>query len=155
MKVVWDQLIEAAITYADFNSEYNISDLNEKTNFFGLSFLLFFLDCRSRNILRLFSGNLPAMFDYCQISRQQEPLRQRSSALSQQHWRCYQPQLPVLCQGSPWDSGVRILSSFECMLLRRSMCRRSFGNFVGWLLYSAIACCRLPCVPLQDISSGR
>ena len=30
--------------------------------FFGLYFLLFFLDCRSTNLLRLFSGNLPAMF---------------------------------------------------------------------------------------------
>ena len=30
--------------------------------FFGLSFLLFLLDCRSTNLLRLFSGNLPAMF---------------------------------------------------------------------------------------------
>ena len=36
---------------------------NEKTNFFGLSFLLFSLDCRSTNLLRLFSGNLPAMFE--------------------------------------------------------------------------------------------
>ena len=30
--------------------------------FFCLSFLLFFLDHRSTNLLRLFSGNLPAMF---------------------------------------------------------------------------------------------
>ena len=31
--------------------------------FFGLS-LLFFLDCRSANLLRLFSGNLPAMLGF-------------------------------------------------------------------------------------------
>ena len=42
MKVIWDQLIEAAITYTDFKSKYNRSAFNEKTNFFGLSFLLFF-----------------------------------------------------------------------------------------------------------------
>ena len=61
MKVIREQLIEAAITYTDFQSKYNRSALNEKTNFFGLSFLLFFLDCRSTNQLRLFSGNLPAI----------------------------------------------------------------------------------------------
>ena len=32
-----------------------------KRRVFCLSFLLFFLDCRSTNLLRLFSGNLPAM----------------------------------------------------------------------------------------------
>ena len=32
----------------------------KRQNFFGLSFLLF-LDCRSTNLLRLFSGNLPAI----------------------------------------------------------------------------------------------
>ena len=42
MKAIWDQLIEAAITYTDFKSKYNRSTFNEKTNFFGLSFLLFF-----------------------------------------------------------------------------------------------------------------
>ena len=61
MKFIWDQLIEAAIT-----SKYNRSAFNEKTNFFGLSFLLFFWDCRSTNLLRLFSGNLPAMFNGCE-----------------------------------------------------------------------------------------
>ena len=45
-----------------FLTKYNRSAFNEKTKFFGLSFLLFFLDCRSTNLLRLFSGNLPAMF---------------------------------------------------------------------------------------------
>ena len=35
---------------------------NNLYRFFGLSFLLFFLDERSTNLLRLFSGNLPAMF---------------------------------------------------------------------------------------------
>ena len=64
MKVICDELIEAAITYTDFKSKYNRSTFNEKTNFFGLSFLLFFLDCRSTNQLRLFSGNLPAMFTF-------------------------------------------------------------------------------------------
>ena len=42
MNVIWDQLIEAAITYTDFLSKYNRSAFNEKMNFFGLSFLLFF-----------------------------------------------------------------------------------------------------------------
>ena len=31
------------MSYTDFYSKYNRSALNEKTNFFGLSFLLFFL----------------------------------------------------------------------------------------------------------------
>ena len=43
MKVIWDQLIEAAKMYTDFLSNYTKSAFNEKTNFFGLSFLLFFL----------------------------------------------------------------------------------------------------------------
>ena len=34
--------MEAAKTYTDFQSKYNISAFKEKTNFFGLSFLLFF-----------------------------------------------------------------------------------------------------------------
>ena len=42
MKVNREQLIEAAKTYTDFKSKYNISAFNEKTNFFGLSFYCFF-----------------------------------------------------------------------------------------------------------------
>ena len=42
MKVVREQLIEGAITYTDFKSKLNRSAFNEKTNFFGLSFLVFF-----------------------------------------------------------------------------------------------------------------
>ena len=37
MKVIREQLIEAAKTYTDFYSKY-ISTFNEKTNFVGLSF---------------------------------------------------------------------------------------------------------------------
>ena len=43
MKVIWDQLIEAAKTFTDFQSKYNISSaFNEKTNFFGWSYFFFF-----------------------------------------------------------------------------------------------------------------
>ena len=38
MKVIWEQLLEAAKFYTDFQSKYNISAFNEKTNFLGLSF---------------------------------------------------------------------------------------------------------------------
>ena len=48
--------------YRFFKSKCNVWAFNEKTNFFGLSFLLFFLYCRSTKLLRLFSGILPAMF---------------------------------------------------------------------------------------------
>ena len=63
MKVIWDQLIEAVITYTDFKSKYNISAFNEKTNFL-VCLSYWFLECRSTNLLRLFSGNLPAMFEW-------------------------------------------------------------------------------------------
>ena len=43
MKVIREQLIEAAKTYTDFKSKYNLSAFNEKTNFFDLYFLLSFL----------------------------------------------------------------------------------------------------------------
>ena len=42
MKVIWEQLIEAAKSYTDYSSKYNISAFNEKTNFFGLFFYCFF-----------------------------------------------------------------------------------------------------------------
>ena len=42
MKLICEQLIEAASFYTDFKSKYNISAFNEKTFFIGLSFLLFF-----------------------------------------------------------------------------------------------------------------
>ena len=61
MKVIREQLIEAAKTYTDFYSKFNISAFNEKTNF--LSFLLFLGVRRSTKLLRLFSGIVPAMFD--------------------------------------------------------------------------------------------
>ena len=41
---------------------YQPSD--EKTNFFGLSFITVVLHCRSTKRLRLFSVNLPAMFNF-------------------------------------------------------------------------------------------
>ena len=41
---------------------YNKPAFNEKTNFFGLPFLLLFWDCRSTKLLRLFSDKLSAMF---------------------------------------------------------------------------------------------
>ena len=63
MKVIWDQLIEPTKTHTDFKSKCNISAFNKKTNIFGLSFLLFW-DCRSTKLVRLFSGNLPAMFSF-------------------------------------------------------------------------------------------
>ena len=44
---------------------YNISAFNEKT-FLGLSFLLFFWNCRSTKLLWLFSGNLSAIFVFVQ-----------------------------------------------------------------------------------------
>ena len=47
----------------DFKSKYNLSFFNEKTNFFGLSFLLFFLRLQIYEAIAAFSGNLPAMFD--------------------------------------------------------------------------------------------
>ena len=58
MKVIREQLIEAPKTYSDFQSKYNRSALNE----IFLVCLTVFLDCRATNLLRLFSGNLPAMF---------------------------------------------------------------------------------------------
>ena len=42
MKVNLEQLIEAAKTYTDFKSKYNISAFNEKTNFFDVFFTVFF-----------------------------------------------------------------------------------------------------------------
>ena len=42
MKVIWDQLIEAAITYTDFKSKYNRSAFNEKTFFWSAFFTVFF-----------------------------------------------------------------------------------------------------------------
>ena len=36
MKVIWEQLIEAAKTYTDFQSKYNISAFNKKDEFFGV-----------------------------------------------------------------------------------------------------------------------
>ena len=42
MKVIWEQLMEAANTYTDFKLKYNISAFKEKKNLFSLSFLLFF-----------------------------------------------------------------------------------------------------------------
>ena len=61
MKVIWDQLIEAAITLQIFNQ--NITDQpSMKRRIFWSVFFTVFLDCRSTNLLRLFSGNLPAMF---------------------------------------------------------------------------------------------
>ena len=53
-----------------FNQNITYQPSMKKTNFFGLSFLLFFfLDCRSTNLLRLFSGNLPAMFVFFYLSQ--------------------------------------------------------------------------------------
>ena len=43
MKVIRKQLIEAATTYTDFKSKYNISAFNEKTNFLVCLFYCFFL----------------------------------------------------------------------------------------------------------------
>ena len=42
MKVIWEQLMEAANSYTDFKSKYNMSAFNEKTKFFSVSFLLIF-----------------------------------------------------------------------------------------------------------------
>ena len=42
MKINREQLIEAAETYTDFQSKYNISDLNEKTIFLFCLFHCFF-----------------------------------------------------------------------------------------------------------------
>ena len=48
-----------------FNQNITYQPSMKKRIFFGLSFLLFFLDCRSTNLLRLFSGNLPAILFLC------------------------------------------------------------------------------------------
>ena len=65
MKVIWEQLIEAASTYTDFKIKYNISAFKEKKNFFSLSFLLFFLDCWSTKLLRLFPAICQLFFFIC------------------------------------------------------------------------------------------
>ena len=41
MKVIWEQLKEAAKTYTDIKTKYKISAFNEKTNSFSLSFYFF------------------------------------------------------------------------------------------------------------------
>ena len=63
MMVIREQLIEAAKTYTDFKSKYNISAFNEKTNFFGLSFLLFFETAD----LRSYCGYFLAICQLCLI----------------------------------------------------------------------------------------
>ena len=47
--------------YTHFQSKYNTSAFIEKTSFL-VCLLLFFLDCGSTKLLRLFAGNMPAMF---------------------------------------------------------------------------------------------
>ena len=67
MKVIREQLIEAAIIYTDFNQIITYMPsmkrrfLSFLLSFFSVFFTVFW-DCRSTKLLRLFSGNLPAMF---------------------------------------------------------------------------------------------
>ena len=62
MKVIRKQSIEAARIYTDFFlSKCNISAFNEKTNFWSVFFTVFFETADLTSLLRLFSGNLPAM----------------------------------------------------------------------------------------------
>ena len=58
MKVIGEQLIEEK-TYTDSLSKYKTLDEKKK---FSLFLLLSFWDCSSTEILRLFSGNLAAVF---------------------------------------------------------------------------------------------
>ena len=43
MKVIWEQLMEAANSYTDFKLKYNISAFNEKTIFLVCLFYCFWL----------------------------------------------------------------------------------------------------------------
>ena len=64
MKVIREQLIEAAKTYTDFNQNITYQNItfNEKTNFFGLSFLLFFFETAD---LRSYCGYFLAICQLC------------------------------------------------------------------------------------------
>ena len=66
MKVIREQLIEAAKTYTDFQSKYNRSALNEKTNFFwSVFFTVFFRLSSYESIAAIFWQSASYVFN-CQ-----------------------------------------------------------------------------------------